>query len=66
VLADRNLIQLSPERLCQIFTNTDADAQMLQPTNHLDEHRDPMVEFGKGVKELKGGPYMASERPLVL
>jgi hypothetical protein len=26
LLADRSLIELSPERLCQILTNTDADA----------------------------------------
>jgi hypothetical protein len=26
MLADRSLIQLSPERLCQILTNTDVDA----------------------------------------
>jgi hypothetical protein len=26
VLADRSLIQLSPERLCQSLTNTEADA----------------------------------------
>jgi hypothetical protein len=32
VLADRSLIQLSPERLCQILTNTDADAGS-QPSN---------------------------------
>jgi hypothetical protein len=33
VLADWNLIWLSPERLCQSLTNTEADA------NHWTEHR---------------------------
>ena len=27
VLADKSLIQLSPERLCQSLTNTDVDAR---------------------------------------
>jgi hypothetical protein len=37
VLADRSLIQLSPERLCQILTNTNAEA----PNHPQTEHRDP-------------------------
>jgi len=37
VLADKILIQLSPERLCQILTNT---MQMLK-ANHWTEHREP-------------------------
>jgi hypothetical protein len=39
VLADKSLIQLSPERLCQILTNTDADALLV--ANYWPEHRDP-------------------------
>jgi hypothetical protein len=31
VLADRSLIKLSPERLCQSLTNTEVDARS-QPT----------------------------------
>jgi hypothetical protein len=37
VLADRSLIQLSPEKLCQILTNTNVDACA---TNHQTEHKD--------------------------
>jgi hypothetical protein len=37
VLADRNLIQLSPERLCQCLTNTEVDAC----TKPWTEHRVP-------------------------
>ena len=46
VLADRSLIWLSPERLCQSLTNTEADAHS-QPGP-------PMEELEKGLKELKG------------
>jgi hypothetical protein len=37
VLADRSLIQLSPERLCQILTNTDVETTM--------------EKLGKGLKQ---------------
>jgi hypothetical protein len=50
VLADRRLIQLSPERLHQSLTNTDADTQ---PTSGL-RIGSPMEELGKGLKELMG------------
>jgi hypothetical protein len=56
VLADKSLIQLSPERLCQIMTNTEADAHS-QPLGLSTGN--PMKELGKGLKELKG-PYLAS------
>jgi hypothetical protein len=36
VLGDRSLIQLSPERLCQILTNTDAEAHSHNQTKHRD------------------------------
>ena len=49
-LADRSLIQLSPVRLCQSLTNTDADRLST---------RTPVEELGEGLKELKG-PYLAS------
>ena len=51
VLADRSLLQLSLERLCQILTNTDADG-CLQPTFKLNIGV-PMEELGVGLKELK-------------
>jgi hypothetical protein len=54
VLAFRSLIHQSPERLCQILTNTDADAHCLGLST-----RTPMEKLGKGLKELKG-PYLAS------
>ena len=57
MLAYSSLIQLSPERLCQILTNTDADVMLA--TKHQPEHREPMEELGEAVKELKG-PYLAS------
>jgi hypothetical protein len=53
VLADRSLIQLSPERLCQILTNRDADAHSIGLSTGT-----PMEEKGEGLKELKG-PYLA-------
>ena len=56
MLADRRLIQLSTERLCQILTNTDMG--VLQPTIGLSTGT-PMEELGEGLKELKG-PYLAS------
>jgi hypothetical protein len=40
VLADRSLIELSPEKLCQSLTHTDMDAQMLT-ANHRTEGRVP-------------------------
>jgi hypothetical protein len=45
----------SPERLCQSWTNRDADVL----SQHLTEHRDKDV--GEILKELKG-PYLASMR----
>ena len=57
------LIQLSPERLCQSLTNTDAEARN-QP---LTEYRD--LNGGvRGRTEGAEGPYLASMggRPLVL
>jgi hypothetical protein len=54
VLADRSLIQLSPDRLCQILTNTDVDAC----SQLLDCVQGPQ-ELGEGLKELKG-PCLAS------
>ena len=62
MLADRGLIQLSPERLCQILTNMDEDAHS-QP---LAEHRDPDGRVRgrtEGTKEAlsgingRGGPW---------
>jgi hypothetical protein len=53
VLADRSLIQLSPERLFQILANTDADACR---TIRLSTGS-PMEELGEGLKELKE-PYL--------
>ena len=41
VHADRSLIQLSPERLCQNLTYSEVDGS-------------PMEELEKGLKELKG------------
>ena len=51
MLADRSLLQMSPGRLCQILTNTDADG-CLQPTFKLNIGV-PMEELGVGLKELK-------------
>jgi len=48
VLADRSLIELCPERLCQSMTNTYADLI----TGTL------MEELGVGLKKLNG-PYLA-------
>ena len=48
---------MSPERLCQIRTNTDGDAQS-QPSDRLNTGT-PMEELGEGLKELKG-PYLSS------
>ena len=39
--------ELSPERLCQSLTNTEADAHRLSTVF-------PMEELEKGLKELKG------------
>jgi hypothetical protein len=50
VLADRSLVQLSPERFCQILTNTYVDALMLT-ANHWTDHRD----FNGGVRERTEG-----------
>jgi hypothetical protein len=47
VLADRRLIQLSPERLCQRLTNTNVDADGLSMGT-------PMEELEKRLKQLKG------------
>ena len=44
-LADRSLIQLCPERLCQSLTSREVDARST---------RTPMEDIGKGLKELKG------------
>ena len=45
MLADRSLVWLSSERLCQYLTKTDADT-------HSPET--PMEELGEELKELKG------------
>jgi hypothetical protein len=57
VLADWSLIKLSPERLCQILTNTDSDA-LSQPSDSLSTGT-PKEQSGEGLKGLKG-PYLAS------
>jgi hypothetical protein len=49
VLADRSLIKLSPERLCQCLTQ-----KWMLTAIHWMEHRDPMKELEKVPKELKG------------
>jgi hypothetical protein len=49
VLADRNLIQLSPERLCQILTRCGCS----QPTIGLSTGT-PIDDLREGLKELKG------------
>ena len=51
VLADMSLIWLSPERLCQSLTNTEAEAHR-QPLSLA--WRSPMEELEKGQKELRG------------
>jgi hypothetical protein len=56
VLADRSLLQLSPERLCQCLTNTEFGCS--KPTIGL-RTGTPMEELGEGLKELMG-PYQAS------
>jgi hypothetical protein len=52
VLADRNLIWLSPERLCQSLTNTEEDAHS-QPFIRLSTGS-PVEKLEKGLKELRG------------
>jgi hypothetical protein len=58
VLADRSLIQLSPERLCQYLTNTDGCSQ---PTIGLSTGS-PMEELEKVLKELKGSAAPQEEQ----
>jgi hypothetical protein len=53
VFADRSLVQLSPERFCQILTNTDVDAANIGLSTHT-----RMEKLGEGLKKLKG-PYLA-------
>jgi hypothetical protein len=53
VLADSSLIQLSPERLCQILTNTDEDAHSIGLSTGT-----PVEELWEGLKEVKE-PYLA-------
>jgi hypothetical protein len=50
VLADRSLIQLSPDRFCQSLTNRGGCSQ---PTIGLNKGS-PVEELEKGLKELKG------------
>jgi hypothetical protein len=56
VLADRSLIYLSPERLCQCLTNTEVEASS-HPLNG--KQCPPVKEREKEPKELKGfaAPY---------
>ena len=56
MLADRNLIQLSPERLYQILIQYRFGCS--KPTIGLSTGT-PMEKLGEGLKELKG-PYLAS------
>jgi hypothetical protein len=51
VFADRNLVWLFPERLCQCLTNT--RCKYSQTTIRLSPGT-PMEELGEGLKELKG------------
>jgi hypothetical protein len=51
VLAERSLIQLSPERLCQCLNKYRSECS--QPTIELSTGF-PMKELEKGPKELKG------------
>jgi hypothetical protein len=51
VYAERSLIWLSPERLCQSLTNTETDARRMLATNHWSEHRVP----NRGVRERTKG-----------
>jgi len=46
MLADRRLIQLSPQSLCQLLTNIDADEK---PTIRLITGT-PVEELGEGLK----------------
>jgi hypothetical protein len=57
MLADRSLIQLSPERLCQILTNTDVDAPS-QPSEHKDLNGEDRgrTKGAEGVNG-RGGPW---------
>ena len=49
MFADRSLVWLSPERLCQILTNTDVDVCSIGWSKWS-----PMEDLEKGLKELKG------------
>jgi hypothetical protein len=51
VLAYRNLIWLSPERLCQHLTNTDV---WMLAANHWTEHRDPSGGVRESTKGAEG------------
>ena len=49
MLADRSLVWLSSERLCQLLTKTEKDT-----VNLWTKPRTPMEELGEGLKELRG------------
>ena len=54
MLANRSLLQLSPERLCQSLRNSEADAHNQPFVEQWLSMRTTMGVLKKGLKELKG------------
>jgi hypothetical protein len=52
--ADRSLIKLCPERLCQCLTSTEVDAHSPPPTHTGQSTGSPKKELEKVPKALKG------------